>query len=119
MPFTTVVAPRQFDATTQLVSEVRFAQAAEAAKSVQWRPPGAAFGAKGSDWGKSRCAENLSAKTRNAHGSPEAVGINVVMLLLFRLRLPAAVVGTGTAGTQRLNPPNLSVIPCKRQTDAA
>ena len=103
IPFTSVVVLRQLDATTRLVSEVRFAQAAEAAKSVQWRPPEAAIGAKGSDWGKPRRAANLLAKAKNPHGSPEALGIKVVMFLLFRSRLPAAVVRTGAAGTQRLH----------------
>ena len=102
MPFTSVVAPRQFDATNRLVSEVRFAQAAEAAKSVQWKPPAAAIGAQGSDWGKPRRAANLPAKARTTRGSPEALRIMVVMFLLFRSRLPAAVVRTGPASTQRL-----------------
>ena len=106
MPFKSVVAHRQINATSRLVSEVRFAQAAEAAGSVQWKPPEAAIGAKGSDWGKPRRAANLPAKANSPHGSPEALGIKVVMFLLFGSRLPAAVVGTGTAGTQRL--------PCRR-----
>ena len=106
IPFASVVAPRQFDATTQLVSEVRFAQAAEAAKSVQWKPPKAEIGAMGLEWGKPRRTANLPAKSSNPHGSPEAVGIKVVMFLLFRSRVPAAVVHTGPAGTQRL--------PCRR-----
>ena len=102
MPFWSVVAPRQFDATTQLVSEVRFAQAAEAAGSVRWKLPEAAIGAQGSDWDKPRRAANLPAKARTTRGSPEALRIMVVMFLLFRSRLPAAVVRTGPAGTQRL-----------------
>ena len=103
LPFTSVVAHSQLDATTRLVSEVRFAQAAEAAESVQWKPPEAAIGAKGSDWGKPQRGANLPAKASNPHGSPGALGIKVVMFLLFRSRLPAAVVRTGPAGTQRLH----------------
>ena len=88
---------------TQLVSEVRFAQAAEAAGSVQWKPPEAAISAKGSVWGKSRCAGNLSAKAKNPRCLPEALAFRVVVSLLLRSRLPAAVVRTGPASTQRLS----------------
>ena len=106
MPFTSVFAPRQLGGTVRLVGGVRFAQAAEAAESVQWTPPEAAISAKGSDWGKPRREANLPAKARTAQGSPEALRVKVVMFLLFMSRLPAAVVRTGPAGTQRL--------PCRR-----
>ena len=57
MPFTSLVAPRHFEAMIRLVGEVRFAQAAEAAESVQWRPPKAAIGSSGSDSDRIRRTE--------------------------------------------------------------
>ena len=102
MPLTSVVAPRHLEATIRLVSEVRFAQAAEAAESVQWKPPKAAIGGKGSDPARTRHTENLSAEVSSPRRSLEAQGIEVVMLLLFRSWLAATVVRTGPAGTQRL-----------------
>ena len=106
MPFSSVVAARHLDAIVRLVGEVRFAQAAEAAESVQWRPPEAAIRGKGSDWGRSRRLETFSAEESTPHRSLEAMGIKFVIFLLFRCRLAAAVVNTGPAGTQRL--------PCER-----
>ena len=102
MPFTSVVAPRHLEAMNRLVGGVRFAQAAEAAESVQWKPPKAAIGGKGSDSARSRHTENLSAELRSSSHSLEDQSIKVVMLLLFRSWLVANVVSTGPAGTQRL-----------------
>ena len=102
MPFTSVVAPRQFEVMLRLVGEVRFAQAAEAAESVQWRPPKAAIGSNGSDSDRFRRTENLSAEVSRPHRLLEVLGIQFVMFLLFRSRWAAAVVGAGPAGTQRL-----------------
>ena len=102
MPFTSVVARRQLDGTIRLVSGVRFAQAAEAAESVQWKPPKAAIGGEGSDSARSRHTENLSAEVKSPRRSLEAQSVGVVMLLLFWSRLAATVVRTGPAGTQRL-----------------
>ena len=98
-----VVAPKHLEAMIRLVGEVRFAQAAEAAESVHWMPPKAAIGGKGSDSAKSRHTENLSAGVGSQRRSLGALGIEVVMFLLFRSGLAAVVVvGTGPACTQRL-----------------
>ena len=106
MPFTSVVVPRQLEAVLRLVGEVRFAQAAEAAESVQWKPPEAAIGGKGPDWNRSRRMENFLAEECCPHRSIEPIGIEFVMSLLLKSGWAAAVVSTGPAGTQRL--------PCRR-----
>ena len=82
MPFTSVVAPRELEAMLRLVGEVRFAQAAEAAESVQWKPPEAAIGGKGSDSARSRHTEDLSAEVRSPRRWLEAPGLEVIMFLL-------------------------------------
>ena len=106
MPFRSVVAPVQLEAMIRLVGEVRFAQATEAAKSDQLKPPKAAIGSSRSDSDRYQHLENFSAEVRSRHRPFEVLGIHIVMFLLFRSRLVAAVVGTGPAGTQRL--------PCRR-----
>ena len=106
MPLTSVPAARHFEAVIQLVSEVRFAQAAEAAESVQWKPPEAAIGGKGPDWNRSRRMENFLTDECSPHRSIEPMDIEFVMSLLVKSGRAAAVVSTGPAGTQRL--------PCQR-----
>ena len=103
MPFTSLVAPRQLDATTRLVSEARFAQAAEAAASVQWKPPMAAIGGSESDSGESRRMEMFAVQVIRPHRLPEVTKIKFVKFLLFKSRLAAVVVGVGPASTQRLS----------------
>ena len=49
MQFMFVVAAVELEAMGQLVGGVRFAQAAEAAQSVESRPPKAAMGNSGTD----------------------------------------------------------------------
>ena len=103
MPFTSVVVPKQLGATTRLVSEVRFAQAAEAAQSVQLKPPKAAIGGNDSDSDGFRRTDKLAAEVIRPHRQPEARAIKFVMFLLFKSRLAAAVVDAGPTGTQRLS----------------
>ena len=102
MPFTSVVAPKQSELTLRLVGEVRFALAAEAAQSDQLKPPQSAIGSSGSDSDRYQRTKNFSAEVRSPNRALEVLGFQFVMLMLFRSRLWAAVVGTGPAGTQRL-----------------
>ena len=97
-----VVAAVELEAVRQLVGGVRFAQAAEAAQSVQSKPPEAAMGSSGSDSDTFQCPENFLAEVRSPHRRVEVSGIQFAMILLSRSGSPAAVVGTGPAGTQRL-----------------
>ena len=106
MPFTSVAAPRQFDAMPRLASDVRFEQAPEAAQSVQWKPPVAAFGSSGSDSARIRCMENCLAEVNGPHRSFAVMRIKFILFLLLWSRWEAAAVSTGPAGTQRL--------PCRR-----
>ena len=59
MPFTSAVAPMGLEAMRKLVAGARFAQAAEAAQSVQSGPPQAAMGSNGSDSDSFRAGELL------------------------------------------------------------
>ena len=102
MQFMFVVAAVELDAMRQLVGGVRFAQAAEAAQSVQSKPPEAAMGSSGTNSDKVQRPENFSAEVRSPHRPVEVLGIRFAVILLFRSGSPAAVVGTGPAGTQRL-----------------
>ena len=101
MQFMFVVVAVELEAMGQLVGGVRFAQAAEAAQSVQSKPPEAAMGRTGSDSDRFQRPENL-AEVRSPHQPVEVLGIRFAMILLFRSGSPAAVVRTGPAGTQRL-----------------
>ena len=102
MQFMFVVAAVELEAMGQLVGGVRFAQATEAAQSVQSKPPRAAMGSSGSDSDKLQRPENFLAELRSPHRPLEVLGIHFAMILLFRSGSPAAVVRTGPAGTQRL-----------------
>ena len=103
---TSFVTPRQLEAVLQVVREVRFEQAAEAAESVHWKPPKAAIGGNGSNSDGFRRTENFSAEVGRPHRSLDIIGIQFVMFVLFRSRWAAAVVSTGPAGAQSL--------PCRR-----
>ena len=97
-----VVAPVELEAMRQLVGGVRFAQAAEAAQSVQSKPPEAAMDSSGSVSDTFQRPENFLAEVRSPHHRVELLSIQFVMILLFRSGSPAAVVGTGPAGARRL-----------------
>ena len=75
MQFMFVVAAVELDAMRQLVGGVRFAQAAEAAQSVQSKPPEAAMGSSGSDSDTFQRPENFSAEVRSPHRPMEVLGI--------------------------------------------
>ena len=101
MQFMFVVAAVELEAMGQLVGEVRFAQAAEAAQSVQSKPPQAAMGSSGSDSDKlsDRTASALKRAVCVARPKPP---VEFAMVLVIRSGLPATIARTGPAGTQRL-----------------
>ena len=96
-----VIVPVEHEAMPQLVGGVRFAQAAEAAQSVESKPPKAAMGSSGTDSDKlsDRTASALKRAVCVARPKPP---VEFAMVLVIRSGLPATVARTGPAGTQRL-----------------
>ena len=86
----------------QLVGGVRFAQAAEAAKSVQLKPPEAAMGSTGPFSDKLQRTADYLTKVHRTRSWEEALRMWFSLFLVFRAGFSAALVCTGPAGTQRL-----------------
>ena len=99
MQFSFVAAVTELKLMRQLSGGVCFAQAAEAAKSVQLKPPEAAMGSTGPFSDKLQRAADYLTKVHRTPSWEEAFRMWFSLFLVFRAGFSAALVCTGPAGT--------------------